>query len=165
MKTILLSSGIWQTVYQKAQHTWNSTAPGCCVWDAPQQPPVLFNFHWSDQVSELNLSHASLADLLDTNPPSINYLQKWCPTTLFPPSFPSSSTPACSGQKNPSNSQETSKTSPAESCLMGRLRSGVQDQDLGFTGLSQAYVNYTAKIFMGLHLCYIKRIRDCSLRN
>lgn len=57
--------------------------PGCCVWDAPQQSPVLVNFHWCDQASELSLPHASLAGFLDTNPPSINYLQKWCSATLI----------------------------------------------------------------------------------
>lgn len=62
METVLLSSHIWQTVYQEAPETAPLQLhgqPGCCLWDAPWQPPVPFSFHWSNQASEPDLPHAS----------------------------------------------------------------------------------------------------------
>lgn len=106
METVLLSSCIGRQFITR--HNTPEAAllqlcmqPGCFLSDAPQHPPVLFNVHWFDQASEPSLPHASLADFLDTNPPSINYLQKWYPTALFPSSFPSSTVPACSAKIHP----------------------------------------------------------------
>lgn len=93
---MLLSSHIWHFI---SRHNTTETAerqlciqPGCCLWDAPWQLHVPFNFHWSDQALEPDLPTTSLlAGFLDTNSPSINSLQKRYPTTLLPSSLPAPS--------------------------------------------------------------------------
>lgn len=99
---MLLSSCIWHFI---SRHTTTETAqlqlyipPGCCLWDAPWQLHVPFNFLCSDQALEPDLpTTCLLAGFLDTNSPSINSLQKWYPTTLLPSSLPA---PVWSVQKS-----------------------------------------------------------------
>lgn len=168
METVLLSSHIWHTVYQEAQCTWNSAAPAAssarllasgCPLAAPcalQLPLAWSGFRaWPD-------THL-LAGFLYTTSCSINFLQKWYPTTLCPSP---STAPAHLVQKSVKHLRDqqdkAGRALPYREVQVRSARSGV-----GFTltGLSQAYTNCTAKIFIGLHLCYIKRIRNCTLRN
>lgn len=105
METVLLSSCTWQTVYQEAQRTWNSTAPAVysarllslgCTLAAPCALQLWLV--WSGLRAWPTT--CLLVGFLDTSPPSCNSLQKWYPTVLFPSSLPSSTAPDCSEQKS-----------------------------------------------------------------
>lgn len=159
METEQLSSHIWQAAYQEALCAWSRTAPaaysarllslGCTL-----SVPMSFIFHGSDQTTEPDLPQAC-------------WQAAWTQALLLT-YHGSSKQPTAHGGKRRDKWALTGcstswNSSPALQEVQGRNTYSVDGLHINW--VKPSVCQPLSWSIHGLCLCYIKRIRNCSLRN